>query len=476
MKLEYRSTSTPRHSLARTTLPVALSAILAATWACSSDTTDGAMVRGTVTDSDGTQKSLFGGQGTVASAASVRAGTVGNTGELEILAQAEIAADGSYEIVLPPDATHVVLQAMDGSEKVVASALLEASGSLGSVVFATPMDTESSVEAEVYLAMMSRVGTAEIDMIDVRARIDEATAMAVRAAAQAGDAAAEIEALAQAILAAQAAEIRAYAGAGVTITQEALFEAELQAAQALSTALHQGQDAITAYAAFFEALASAAESLGAGAEAGSSAEASASLSFRLVLDGLLESAGAEAQAVAQAALVHAATLEAEASARAVEAILVAGNAASEIQAQAESASATLVAEVSVATTIQAAVEAHADFAATLIGETSVTGSVLGQYLQVDAAGAVGVDAAIDAAWAASASFEASAKATVEAALATGSAVDIGAVTQALVNAWLEFRAAVQSAVDASPDVFGSQPELGATLIIEATGSFRALAE
>lgn len=436
---------------------------------------DSVTVRGTITDSDGTQSFLVGGSGTVAAATTVQASAITANGSLDLEAEADVRADGSYEIVVPPERTHVVLQAVSGSGEVLASAVLEATGSAGGEVTATPMDTESSVEAEVLLAMAAQGAvSSSLNIVDLRSRIDAETAVTVRAASAGAEA--EISALAEAIAAAQEAEIRAYADAGVTITQEGLLQAELAASQALSVSLHRGDQAVQAYTDFFAAVRAAADGVGADAETQSSAEASASVSFRLTVEGRLSGGSAQAQAVADAAIRAAAQLEARASVAAVEAILSAAAATSAIQDSARGAGATLITEVSAAGTAQAAAEAYANFSAALIGDASVTGSILGNHLQVDAAAEIGVNAAIDAAVVAAAEFDTAARAGVTAAIQASSIADPDVVAQAVVSAWTSYRAAVAAAVTSNQLAFGQDSDLGAALFLEATGSFRAATE
>lgn len=432
-----------------------------------------ASVRGSVSNEDGSQKS-FGGAGTVEAASMVQAYTVANGGDLELLAEAAIEADGSFDIEVPAEQMRVVLQAVDGSAQVVASTLLEASGAAGGTVETAPMNSETSVEAEVFLAMVAQgVAVVDANIIDLRTRIDEGVALAVRSAFEAGEAGAEIAALAEATATAQAAEIQAYAEAGVSTSQSALFMAELQASMALSAALYQGQQLEAAYDQFFADLMAAAESVGADAEAQSEAEASASVSFRLVVDGRLQGMGAEAEAVADAAVRAAAELEAMASAAATEAVLQAGSATADILSSAQTAGADLNTQVSAAATAEAAAMAYADFSAELIGEATVEGSILGNHLGLDAAGALAADVTIMAAWMAAAQFDATVETSVSAALQASGVVDPQMTAQAVVDAWTTYRSAVETAVADNAAVFGSAPDLSASIVVQATGSFSA---
>ncbi len=457
---------------------LALSALfgLLAIPGCDDDGSGGTTVtvRGTITNSAGSQK-ILGGQGTVSSAASVTGHAVAADGSLTLLAQADVSPTGSYEIEVPAEVTALVLQCRDEAGDTLASVIVEATGTAGGQVDASPMDTETSVEAEVYRAMIAAgLAASSIDVIDLRARIDEDTAGAVRAALEAtGDAEAEIQALAEACAAAQAAEIQSYARAWVTTSQQALFAAELGAAQTLNTALHAGESADAAYQTFWTDLAAAAESVGCTTEDQAHAESAAGLSFRLTVDGRLLGTGDAADAVVDAALCSAADLEARTSARAIETAFAAADATADIAAAARDATATLLADVAATADAGAAAQAYEDFSAALIGDTSVTGSILGDQLQVNAGTAVAVDTAIAAATAAAENLDTAARTAVTTALEASTFADPGDIARAAVTTWSNYRAAVDTAVADNPLVFADQAELSSAVMLEANGSFRA---
>src|SRR5688572_16407917 len=109
---------------------------------------DTAAVRGRVTDQEGTQRqgisrafaeNGLGGSGSVSSASKVRASSVGSGGTLTLVGEADISAQGSYTVEVPSGQQRLVLQAVDASGAVVASALLDASGEAGDSTAAPPM-------------------------------------------------------------------------------------------------------------------------------------------------------------------------------------------------------------------------------------------------------------------------------------------------------------------------------------------------
>ncbi|HZI03474.1 MAG TPA: hypothetical protein VEZ71_05600, partial [Archangium sp.] len=109
-------------------------------------------VKGRVTDGEGTQPQAvvagaapLGGSGTVAAATQVRASTVGTDGKLTVVAEGKLEAQGRYTLEVPAGEERLVLEAVDASGQVVASALLEAAAE-GKDAVAPPMDSETSLE------------------------------------------------------------------------------------------------------------------------------------------------------------------------------------------------------------------------------------------------------------------------------------------------------------------------------------------
>ena len=120
------------------------------TTACGEDTVQ---VKGKVTNTSGQQRQglgegapALGGEGTVSAASKVQASSVGSGGKLDLLAEAEVEANGSYTLELPPGSERVVLAAVDSSGKVVASALLDAA--VEGERTAPPMSARSSASVD----------------------------------------------------------------------------------------------------------------------------------------------------------------------------------------------------------------------------------------------------------------------------------------------------------------------------------------
>lgn len=443
---------------------------------CAMDPDGGAPSRaeGRITDMGGVQAQSFGGAGTVDASTSVRASAVVAGGSLELLAEADVQADASYAIELPPNRRAVILQAVDASGEVLAAAILDHSGAPGERVLVTPMDSESSLEAAVYVAMIAEGASAsEVSTVDLRARVTSELALAVRMARDRGeDVSAAVRALAIAVRAAQETEVEMYARAGVRVSQSELFEAELSASTELSAALHAGASASASYDAFFQALADAAAELRVTAEQQARAEAAASASFRATVRARIS---AESSAhIRETALLAAASLEARLSERAVVHLLAAGEAGASVQASATSAATELRASIRAATTASAAVEAYARFAAEVRGETQVNGSILGTYLGVDLVTGASVQTVVTASATAAAQLDTALDAAAQAALTTSGQIDTRALATSVAGAFETYFDAVASQ-RAALTAIGSESsaECAIGLLIVADGSFRS---
>ncbi len=418
-----------------------------------------AQVEGRVTDGDGSQPARLGGSGSVSAATAVAAATVDARGELTVVGEADVDADGSFTLDVPAGRRGMIVTAVDTDGDVVASAILEDSGEAGTTTVCTPLDTESSVEAEVYLEMRAQAA-ATANFVDLRARIDEATAVAVRSDV---DSDARIVALAEAVRAAQATEIESYTGAGLVVTQADLLDSEIEASQALSISLDAGTPD---YDGFFADLDDAAQTAGATAEEHSDAQASASAAFRFTLGGRLGR-----NDVVDVAAVSAASFEARAHAPAIAIILTDAGVAASVENAVTAASNRLQADLSAAGGADDAVVAYADWQAALIGQTSVEGTVLGDVLEVDTFSALKAQGAVSAMSTAETTLEKVAIATVDTAL-EGPTVDAAAVATGLVQAYTAFRTTAET--QASTTLTGlANTDEGGRLLVVAMGALAA---
>jgi len=331
------------------------------------------------------------------------------------------------------------------------------------------MNTESSVEAAVLVQLATNgVALSNINVVDLRDRITSNVATAVQSAQNAS---AEIKALADAIAAAQVAKIQGYASEGISTTQSALFSSELAASQKLDAALDAAAgiqaQVDQAYTTFHSDLLSDLVALNASIKKHAQAEANASVAFRSVIKARLS---ASTDAVADAALRAAAAGEARLSTAAVESILAAGSAASAVQSQAMSADATLLSQLSSAANAAPAGTAFSSWDASLSGTSTVTGSVLGNYLSVNAGTAVAAQGAVTAANTAAAALDTTLH-TVAAGLSATGTIDFNALAQSIVTAYTAYETSINQQASAL-STFGAQAQPSLDVLATAVGSFR----
>lgn len=435
---------------------------------------DSVQVKGRVTDTAGQQQQglgegapALGGEGTVAAATKVRASSVGSGGQLSVLAEAGLEANGGYTLKLPPGSERVVLEAVDGSGTVVASALLDATVEGEDTRTAPPMSSESSLEAEVFVRMVRDGASVQsVDTVDLRSRLTVELARSVVAEADA-DAEKSVGALAAAVRAAQEAEVKAYAEAGTTTSQEQLFRASLKASATLDAALDAGtRPAKDAYADFHAALRAATPELDEKEEA--AAERAASASFRVTVEGRLSTS--RGASTADAAVRAAASLEAYAAEAAVEAILRGANAADTTLAKARAAASGLHTNLTTAANADAAAQAWAAYSVSLASSSNVSASVVGTHLGVNATNQAALQGSIDASARAGATLTTSLGLALGLVSVTG-AINTAAVAEQVVKSFSTYDAAVRAQAQAL-SAFGANAAPAVELLLIAEGSFQ----
>src|SRR5437870_1558498 len=86
-----------------------------------------AVIRGYVRDNYGYQEQSFGGMGSAMASTQVQLGSIQADGTVSVMATAMVASDGSYAInKAPAGQTNLVVQALDASGRVTASAIVSA--------------------------------------------------------------------------------------------------------------------------------------------------------------------------------------------------------------------------------------------------------------------------------------------------------------------------------------------------------------
>lgn len=434
-------------------------------------------VKGRVTDGEGTQSQglvsgalPIGGSGTVAAATQVRASTVGLDGKLTVVGEAKLESQGRYTLDVPAGQERLVLQAVDASGQVVASALLEATGETQGAT-APPMDGESSLEAEVFLQMMADARAEMVDMVDLRARINANMAAAARQGATTNEAfRARVKSLADSVRAAQQTELEMYAKAGVQTSQSVLFEQELAAAVALNVALNAAVEAggstEQAYEKFHADLRAAAERVGAKAEEQAQSERAASASFSATVRARLSAQ--DAQPLVDAALRASAAQEARASEAALTAILTAANASDAAKQQAVAAGTSLRTQVRASATAAAAAQAFANFGASVATGADVKATVLGSYLGVTSTNQLAVSTAVQATVSAAATLDASLDAA--ASVVTSNDANVTLLATKTAEAYHAYATSVRAQA-AALSAFGTRAAPAVELLLVAEGSF-----
>ncbi|WP_147444252.1 MULTISPECIES: hypothetical protein [Corallococcus] len=428
-------------------------------------------VRGHVTQGVGQQpqgltdgKPALGGDGTVTAAVKVRASGVGSDGALKRLAEADVESGGGYSLELDEAHDRVVIEAVDSKGLTVASALLDSTQPAEGEDSRTapPINTESSLEAEVFVRMVKDgASPTSVDTVDLRTRINAEQAVAVRADSSDEAAAGSVKALAAAMRAAQATRLKAYARAGALVTQEYLFAASLDAAAKLDAALDAGAESSTeAYDTFFAAVREATKE--ANAQQEQQAEREASVAFRFVV----KAKAPAGSGIADTSVRSAAALEGRATEASVRALLQAASATEAVTAQADTAATTLHTGLAGAPSASAAGQSWANYSTqlTFSGRTSV----LGTHLGVTAATQFHFQDAVNA--------------SIEALITLDTALGVIAaqageanstfVSDAIVKAFSTYDAALRLQASTRLDTFGANAASGVELLVISAGAFR----
>ncbi|GMU03150.1 hypothetical protein KH5H1_72710 [Corallococcus caeni] len=225
-------------------------------------TGDEVEVRGRITNGSGPAsqelsgaEDAWGGPGTTAATAKVRASVLEVDGQAKVIAEADVDDQGGYSLKLDQSYVRVILEAVGPTGRTRASALLDSTQPAPGqdVRTAPPMSTETSLEAEVYVQMVrDGVEPGNVDTVDLRLRLTSRRARAVRLSS---DIPGALRTLSMAVRAAQQARISAYAAPGsVYFNKAELLSAPRDAASTLDLALDSGTtSAAKAYADFFAA-------------------------------------------------------------------------------------------------------------------------------------------------------------------------------------------------------------------------------
>jgi hypothetical protein len=344
-----------------------------------------ALLKGRVTDAGAGKPALgLAGQGTLAAAAKLRVSALLPGGLLSTVADVALDASGEFEVKIPLDVELLVAQVLDASGDVLGAVLASVpDATSGQVIAIAPVDSQTSLEVKVLLDAASCAGMAagKQDLaglaLDIHALIDAQLSSALSAALDAGlDLDLAIDALANASVSAGLARGHTLVDADVALDVQVLKQAALEALANLNLGLSTGLDLAQVDATLRADLDAALGAAGVSADLRVRANVAASLAFTSSLSASL--AGQINVGPLQFAAQHAAAqLEVQVSASAVADLLKSGGASQATLDAALKAGADLKADVSLATDLQALIDARTDFVEALVGDPQSGGLISG---------------------------------------------------------------------------------------------------
>ena len=438
-------------------LAVCIGAFFAAGCGASTST-----LQGRILNTQGTQpqSSKLGGTATVSSTTVVRVSSVETGGSLSTVANASVKADGSYTVQVPAGQRRLVIDGLDASGTVTASAIVESTGTAGQTVTVTPMDTESSVEAQVFIATVVKgQAVSDIDTIDLRTRINSNVAGAVAAST---DSQTRINALAEGVIAAQQTQVKVYSHEGLSVTQDQLFEAQLTAAVTLDAALDSSST--SAYSDFTTSYDTAIEGLNVSAKVRAEAESAAAASFRATVQARL---GAP-DAVTDSSFRAAAVLEAHVTTRSVNLIFNANSAGNATVGAASTAATTLETSIANASTSAQASAAFTTYVSTM---TQTNGSsALGSFVSVNGGNQAVLDAAVTISTTASQGLETGLDTAFSTTLSLNGNIDFGALATSVSASYATLETTLQAQASALSVFAGqAQPTVDVLIVVRSCG-------
>lgn len=386
-------------------------------------------------------------------------------GSVEVIATATVDAAGQFVLWAPRRMAGLVVQALDVSGEVVAAVIVEQSGAPHQDVACGPMDTETTIEAAVWLATTAHAAVVA-NPVDVRERIDLTLALAVAASA---DVEAAVHDLAIAVLVAQRAEVEAWASFGISTSQHAMARVEASASAALTAALLAGRTTAQATETFHARLQAAALQLGGTAEECAEVALEAAAAFELAAQATIEDT-----TVLEAALVASARLEARASAWLMSELVSSSAFADAAVDAAVDATIELRTSVLAAADLHACADAWAEFEAEITGSGSCGSCVMDEALELSLLSELTVDVALNAAVIVAATLDTTLHATTDLALDAAGEIDISALAQLVVHTWTEWHGTIDLATHVLL-LTSAQAELASELIVVGQGGLATCA-
>ena len=385
----------------------------------------------------------------------------------EVIGDGVVASDDTFDLDVYADSEAVIVTAFDLEGTALGLVLVDAGPARGQVVVTAPIDAETSLEADVADAVStSSAGLDAIDTVALRTRIDARVA-----AASTVDVDEAIQALATAELAAAAATEAALAAAGIEFSAETREAATVDARRALDAVLDAGSDSTEAEAGVAFASLLAFADHGVSAQVAAATEGVSALAFAATVDTL--TAGDLDRDEYGGALIDATSstggsLSALLSAESVAAALVQAGASETVQARAGAAGDALF-EATLGDGSEA--DAWGAWSAVLVGDGEVTGSILGDALEVDAVSAIVAGLLVEGALGAGDSMRLAVGEDVSSAFADGGALGASASAAGAVvwSDYAEFLTAVDGEVSTVEPFFAGGLGGAAALLVEASG-------
>ncbi len=361
--------------------------------------------------------------------------TIGPAGELVVVAEGSVAADGTFRIDHVPVGSGPFIVEGQGSAGVVGAVIVPGDLAAGETVQTVPMSAETTLEANVLASLVasapeapSGAGASGIDTIGLMTWISANLAADAQSTGSVANAVAD----------AQAAWLQVAAAGTANVTASALVDAKLAAWTQLTASLNAAQsDAAEARAwATFMAQAGADVAAQAHVDLATQAEATAAAGV------LFQAAFAEGTAASDDATAISAVLSARADHQ-TQAASTSGSAT--ISAELTAAYQAFIDAVGTATTVDAVAAAYVNLAATISGsgaggaDTSIAASLAAQ-----AGSSVTFDAM-------EAAIEGAAQASVDLRGSIGTALASGereTRVSGVVQSYAAFEAAIAAAVEA----------------------------
>jgi hypothetical protein len=344
-----------------------------------------ALLKGRVTDAGNGKPALgLGGKGTLAAATKLRVSALLPGGLLSTVADVALDASGEFEVKIPLDVELLVAQVLDASGDVLGAVLASVpDATAGATIAVAPLDSQTSLEVKVLLDAAGCAGMAagKQDLaglaLDIHALIDAQVSATLNAALDAGlDLDLAIDALANATVSAGLARLHAVVDADVALDAQVLKQGALEALADLSVGLSTDVDLAKIDATLRADLDAALGAAGVSADVRVRANVAASLAFTSSLSASLD-VQVDIGPLQFAAKHAAAQLEAQVSVSAIADLLKAGGANQATIDAALKAGATLKADVSLATDLQALIDARTDFIKALVGDPKSGGLISG---------------------------------------------------------------------------------------------------